>query len=276
MALRSLTTDGTEAISHRTPSLTAPLLSIVVPTKNEVGNVADLIARLEAVVPTVAMEIIFVDDSTDATPEFIEAVARHSTREIVLLPQRRERGCSGLGAAVVQGLRAARAPWVCVMDADLQHPPDLIASLLEQAESSDLDLVVASRYCEDGSTGFGWARAMASRCTTDAARLLFPRRLRNVTDPMSGFFLVRRDAIDVDALHPRGFKILLELLIRTPALRCGEVSFAFGERRSRSQQGDDPRGAALPDAARPAAPRPLRARRRLGPGRQHRPARGAD
>jgi glycosyltransferase involved in cell wall biosynthesis len=230
VALRSLTTDGTEAIAHRTPSSTRPLLSIVVPTKNEAGNVADLIARLEAAVPDVATEIIFVDDSTDATPELIDRIARRCTRKIVRLRQRRERGCSGLGAAVVQGLRAAMAPWVCVMDADLQHPPELIASLLERAEASQLDIVVASRYCEHGSAGLGRVRAMVSRGTTDVARLLFPRRLRNVTDPMSGFFLVRRDAIDVDALHPRGFKILLELLIRTPSLRCGEVSYAFGER----------------------------------------------
>ena len=217
-----------------------------------------------------------MDASTDGTPETIEEIARQCTREVVLLRQTRERGRSGLGAAVVQGLRAARAPWVCVMDADLQHPPELIASLLEQAESSDLDLVVASRYCEDGSTGFGWARAMASRSTTGAARLLFPRRLRNVTDPMSGFFLVRRDAIDVDALRPRGFKILLELLIRTPGapVRRGVVRVRRTSRRS--QQGDDPRGAALPVAARAPAVRPLRNRRRLGSRRQHPPAGGAD
>ncbi len=229
----SLTSSSTKLSSPGTPlSPVRPLLSIVVPTKNEAGNVADLVARLEPVVPTVAMEIIFVDASTDATPRFIEGIAGRCSREVVLLRQTRERGRSGLGAAVVQGLRAARAPWVCVMDADLQHPPELIASLLERAESSDLDLVVASRYCENGPTGFGWARAIASRCTTDIARLLFPRRLRNVTDPMSGFFLVRRDAIDVDALRPRGFKILLELLIRTPSLRCAEVWFAFGERHA--------------------------------------------
>ena len=74
-----------------------------------------------------------MDASTDATPEFIEEIAGRCTREVVLLRQTRERGRSGLGAAVVQGLRAARAPWVCVMDADLQHPPELIASLLERA-----------------------------------------------------------------------------------------------------------------------------------------------
>ena len=210
-----------------------PLLSIVVPTKNECDNVCALVERLEEVLPTVAMEIIFVDASTDATPDLIEALAPRCSHDVVLVRQRPDRRRSGLGGAVVQGLRAARAPWVCVMDADLQHPPELIAELLEEAESGDLDLVVASRYCDRGSAdGLGWTRAMASRSTTGVARLLFPRRLRDVTDPMSGFFLLRRDAIKVDALRPRGFKILLELLIRHPALRAAEVSFTFGERHA--------------------------------------------
>jgi dolichol-phosphate mannosyltransferase len=204
-----------------------------VPTKNEGGNVLPLVQGLEAALPTVPLEIIFVDDSSDGTAELVEELAAGSERRIVLLRQVRDRRMAGLGGAVVQGLRAARAPWVCVMDADLQHPPELVAALLEQAESRDLDVVVASRYCDQGDAGsFGWARAMASRSTTTAARMLFPRRLRDVTDPMSGFFLVRRDALELDRLRPRGFKILLEVLVRHPALRAAEVSFAFGERRA--------------------------------------------
>ncbi len=203
------------------------------PTKNERENVAALLQRLEVVLPTLAMEVIFVDASTDGTPQAIEALGRESSREVILLSQGPERRRGGLGAAVIQGLRAARAPWACVMDADLQHPPELIAELVEQAEASELDLVVASRYCEHHQTnGFGWARAMASRSTTTAARMLFPRRLREVSDPMSGFFLVRRDAVALDALRPRGFKILLELLVRNPELRATEVSFTFGVRRA--------------------------------------------
>jgi glycosyltransferase involved in cell wall biosynthesis len=207
-----------------------PLLSVLVPTKNERGNVARLVERLDAVLPTVPIEIVFIDSSSDGTDRAIERAARCSAREVVLLRQSSGRG---LGGAVLQGLRAARAPWVCVMDADLQHPPELIASLLEQAESSELDLVVASRYCEGRErSGFGWARAMASRASTSAARLLFPQRLRDVTDPMSGFFLVRREALELDKLRPRGFKILLEILVRHPGLRVGEVWFAFGERHA--------------------------------------------
>ena len=212
---------------------TVPLLSIVVPTKNERDNVAALVERLEAALPTVAIEIIFVDDSDDGTRELVDALAEDGHHELVLVPQAPQRRICGLGAAVLQGMREARGPWVCVMDADLQHPPELIAALLEQGESRDLDIVVASRYCDDGDAGsFGWMRAMASRSTTTAAHMAFPRRLRGVSDPMSGFFLVRREALDLDSLRPRGFKILLEILVRHPSLRAAEVSFKFGERRA--------------------------------------------
>jgi dolichol-phosphate mannosyltransferase len=219
--------------AHADVAAELPLVSVVVPTKNERDNVVRLVKRLEAVLPTVAMEIIFVDASTDGTAEAIEEMAKRSERDVVLLRQAPSRRRSGLGGAVVQGLCAARAPWACVMDADLQHPPELIADLLERAESGDLDLVVASRYCEEGSAGdFRRARALASRSTTTTARLLFPRRLRDVTDPMSGFFLVRREAVALASLRPRGFKILLEILIRNPALRVAEVAFTFGERHA--------------------------------------------
>ena len=239
-ALQSNTTTSVRGPLRESPGVSSgrvlreePLLSIVVPTKNERGNILRLIERLEAVLPTVAMEIIFVDASSDGTAEAVEEAAGHSKREIVALRQASNRRIGGLGGAVVQGVRAARAPWVCVMDADLQHPPELITALLEQAEARDLDLVVASRYCEPGErSGFGWARAMASHSSTTVARLLFPQRLREVTDPMSGFFLVRRDAIAVDDLRPRGFKILLEILVRHPGLRVAEVWFSFGQRHA--------------------------------------------
>src|SRR4051812_4580750 len=181
---------------------TRPLLSVVVPTKDECGNVATLLERLEAALPTVAMEVIFVDASSDGTAELIESMGRRSDRDVLVLRQARDSRRSGLGGAVLQGLAAARGSWVCVMDADLQHPPELISELLEQGESGALDLVIASRYRDTGDAGsLGWARAMASRSTTNAARLLFPRRLRDVTDPMSGFFLVRRDAVELDRLR---------------------------------------------------------------------------
>ena len=208
-------------------------MSVIVATRNESGNIERLVRLLDEVIPTVPMEIVFVDDSDDDTVEVIDSMRGESHRSIEVIHRDRGDRGGGLGGAVLEGLKHARAPWVCVMDADLQHPPELIAELLEQADSEHLDLVVASRYCDDGdSRSLGWARAMASRSTTTAARLLFPRRLHNVTDPMSGFFLVRRDAIALDRLRPRGFKILLEILVRNPALRVAEVAFKFGERQA--------------------------------------------
>jgi dolichol-phosphate mannosyltransferase len=96
----------------------------------------------------------------------------------------------GLAGDVVDGLRAARAPWACVVDADLQQPPEVIPMLLARAERDGADLVVASRHCEHGrAEGLGPIRSLISAASSSAARMLFPWRLRGVTDPMSGFFL---------------------------------------------------------------------------------------
>lgn len=120
------------------------------------------------------------------------------------------------------------------MDGDLQHPPERVADLLAAAEVGGTDLVVASRYCGNGSAKglSSQVRSVGSSGATGLARLLFPRALAPVTDPMSGFFAVRTSAIDPAALRPRGFKILLEMLIRTPRLRVTEIPFKFAERHA--------------------------------------------
>ena len=208
-----------------------PIMSVVIPTKNEAGNIGVLLGRLACVAPDLPMEIVFVDDSSDETPRMVEEAARHCARDILLIHRAPDERTGGLGGAVTAGLRAARGEWVCVMDGDLQHPPELIPRLLSEATLATADVVVASRYCENGdATSFDPLRAVMSRGSTLAAHWLFPRRLRHVTDPMSGFFLVRRAAIDIECLRPRGFKILLEILCRTPALRVTSVPFEFGER----------------------------------------------
>ena len=210
-----------------------PAVSVVVPTRNEADNVAELVRRLERAAPNLPMEIIFVDDSTDRTPEAIQDLQGRYRPEIILVHRSPEQRGDGLGGAVVRGLQIARAPWVCVMDADLQHPPELLPQMLETTEEDSVDLVVASRYCGGGEAKtFGRIRASVSQGSTQIARMLFPNRLRNVTDPMSGFFLVRRDAINLDALQPNGFKILLEIIGRSPGLRTTEVPFQFGTRHA--------------------------------------------
>jgi len=208
----------------------APYVSVVLPTREESGNVEAVAARLDRVLPGVPLEVIFVDDSDDDTPAAIRRI--RSDRPVRLLHRPPEKRWGGLGGAVVEGIQAARGEWVCVMDADLQHPPETVEDLLAQAEATAAQVVVASRFCPGGSVGpFRRARKAMSRVSSRTALTLFPG-LRHVTDPMSGFFLVRRDALDLDRLQPRGFKILLEILVRTPDLRVSEVPFKFGRRQA--------------------------------------------
>ncbi|WP_336922076.1 GtrA family protein [Aquipuribacter sp. SD81] len=213
-------------------SAPAPDLTVLVPTYNEGGNVEALVRRLSAAVerPGTA-EVLFVDDSTDDTPDRVREVARqgHPLRVRLLHRPAGER-VGGLAGAVTAGLRDSRADFVVVMDGDLQHPPELVPTLRRAAE--DADLVVASRYTGDGDAGGlagSWRRSV-SGVSTLLARACFPTRVGRVcTDPMTGFFCLRRDAVDLDRLRPRGFKILLEVLARHD-LRVLELPFAFGTR----------------------------------------------
>jgi dolichol-phosphate mannosyltransferase len=119
------------------------------------------------------------------------------------------------------------------MDGDLQHPPELIPALLMAAAAQDADVVVASRYVRGGSSGGlnGGVRRLVSSASTILTRAMFPRRLRDCTDPMTGYFAIRTTAIDVGELRPRGFKILLEVLARN-SLRVAEEPFVFAERNA--------------------------------------------
>jgi dolichol-phosphate mannosyltransferase len=210
-----------------------PILSVVVPSRNEAESVDALIAELEPVIAVEPAELIFVDDSDDETPSRVLEHASRAGGSVRLVHREPHERGGGLGGAVVEGLSRARGAWVCVMDADLQHPPEVVPRLLRAAEADDRELVVATRFRDGGShLGLGALRTLVSRGSALAARLLFPRRLRGVSDPMSGFFLVRRAAVDLAELKPNGFKILLELLVRTPFESVGEVPYAFAERRA--------------------------------------------
>lgn len=206
-------------------------LSIIVPTYNEAPNVAELVRRITAAVSEVDAEIVFVDDSSDDTADVIEVVAAEANLPVRVI--RRARAVGGLGGAVVEGLRAAASDTCLVMDADLQHPPEKIPELLARFRQGDVDVVVASRYA-GGGTAHGLAdrtRVMVSKASTAVTKAMFPVRLREVTDPMTGFFVVSRDTLDLDTLRPRGFKILLEILVRRP-FRVAEVPFDFADRHA--------------------------------------------
>jgi dolichol-phosphate mannosyltransferase len=210
-----------------------PELSVVVPTRNEHDNISPLLKRLENVCPELRLELLFVDDSADDTAQAIREHAACSSRPIRLIHRPAHQRAGGLGGAVHAGLGDAHSELVCVMDADLQHPPEIIAALVSEARRSRADVVVASRYCRRGDVGeFGRLRRAISYSSTLFVRALFPGRLRGVSDPLSGFFLVRRDAIDLRTMRPRGFKILLEILLSGPRPATSEVAFRFGERHT--------------------------------------------
>ncbi|MEU1971932.1 glycosyltransferase [Microbacterium sp. NPDC019599] len=206
-------------------------LSIIVPTYNEAPNVGELVRRIAAAAEGIEAEIVFVDDSTDTTPDEVRRIAASAPLPVRLIHRARRRG--GLGGAVLEGMDAAEADACLVMDGDLQHPPEEIPALWRRFRQGDVDLVVASRYAGGGTSG-GLAdstRVMVSKASTGLTRAMFPIRLKDVSDPMTGFFLVDRRAIDTATLQPRGFKILLEILARR-TLRVAEVPFDFATRHA--------------------------------------------
>jgi dolichol-phosphate mannosyltransferase len=219
----------------------APKLTVLVPTRNEAANIEELLRRISTAVADLPTGIVFIDDSDDDTPQVIRVVARRGgggACQVSLIHRQGDQRVGGLGGAVLDGLRTVSAPWACVLDADLQHPPEVIPMLLAKAEREGADLVVASRYREEGRPdGLGPVRTLISGACTTAAKLLFSAPLREVTDPMSGFFLVRPAALDLDGLQPRGFKILLELLVRSRGLRSTEIGFTFADRHAGESKG---------------------------------------
>ncbi|TQM09843.1 glycosyltransferase [Pseudonocardia kunmingensis] len=208
-------------------------LSVIVPTFNEAGNIAELLRQVADVLPPdLPIEVVFVDDSTDDTAEVIAAAADDCPFRVVLM--KRPRPIGGLGGAVVEGLRVARAPWAVVMDADLQHPPSLIPTLLGVAETSEVDLVVATRYGEGGSrTGLGSAyRRIVSSASTALSIAALGEPAAQLSDPMSGYFAVRKAALRLDGARPIGYKVLLELVLRSRLTRVAHVPFTFRARHA--------------------------------------------
>ncbi|MCA1683048.1 MAG: glycosyltransferase [Actinobacteria bacterium] len=220
----------------------APLVSVVVPTRNEAANVGPLWDRMASALRDTAHEVCFVDDSDDTTPDLLAALqATHPDRVRCLIRAGAERD-GGLSTAVVRGLRMARGRYVCVMDSDLQHPPETMRAMLAAAQDG-ADLVVASRYLEGASRRglAGGGRRAVSSLARVVARLLFSEARRS-TDPLSGFFLCRRELIDGIEFRPVGFKILLELLVCVPDLQVRDVPLTFesrsaGESKASMRQG---------------------------------------
>ena len=215
----------------------APQLAVIVPSYNERDNVGLLYDKVTAAVRGIPFEFIVVDDnSPDGTSEVVREMARRHQNVLGI----RRLGRRGLSSAVVEGILASAAPYFAVIDADLQHDEAILPQMLEKAIAGD-HIVLGTRYGGEGSVGEGLskAREAGSRFATRLSGLVTGKSL---SDPMSGFFLMRRDVFDevAPALSDDGFKILLDIIVsagrsrarRGKELRIGEVPYTFRPRHA--------------------------------------------
>jgi dolichol-phosphate mannosyltransferase len=208
----------------------APLLSLVVPTRNETATlpafVEETSAVLDRVLPGQYELIVVDDDSPDATwRTALDLAARFPAVRVL-----RRTGERGLASAVVRGWQLGRASVLGAIDADLQHPPEVCARLWEEI-ARGAELAVASRHVPGGGVS-DWSlrRRVLSRAAQVFGLVLLPGVLARVSDPLSGFFFVRRAAIEGVPLRPEGYKILVEVLGRGRARWIAEVPYVFRER----------------------------------------------
>lgn len=212
------------------PASPGPELAIIVPTFNEHDNVAELLRRLRVCLPQGSWEVIFVDDDS---PDGTAARVREHAAEDGRVRCIQRIGRRGLASACVEGMLSSSAAFLAVIDADLQHDERLLPRMLEALRAEDIDIVVGSRYASGGDLG-DWdaRRARLSRLATRISRTLVPAQL---TDPMSGFFMIRREAFMQSQRHLSsiGFKILADLFASSPReLRFRELSYTFGTRQA--------------------------------------------
>jgi len=220
-----------EITSAPRPAARVPAkLAVVVPTLHEVATIETILSRARATLDPLGIpyELIVVDDdSQDGTSEVVQRISDSDPRVRLLV----RKNARGLGGAVVHGWEGSDAKVVGVMDADLQHPPEILPQLWKAMESG-ADLALASRYAQNGSLRH-W-NPIRRGLSHLAIWLTVPlqRRAIRVQDPMSGFFLVRRACLRDVQLKTQGFKILLEILVRGDIHSVTEVPFSFGLREA--------------------------------------------
>lgn len=200
-------------------------ISAIIPTYNEKDNIAALLEKLDSVLSGYNYEVNFVDDnSSDGTAELAKVLSAKYPVNVIVRKDKR-----GLASAVVDGFNSSRGEILLVMDADLQHPPEVIPSMLHEIESG-ADIAVASRYVKGGACqSWGLTRRVLSRGATFLARLLLPST-RCVNDPMSGFFMLNRYVVADAELKPTGYKILTEILAMGQFQKVVEVPYTFKNR----------------------------------------------
>lgn len=221
-------------IFSRTPETKLVNLSIILPTYNEADNIISLIESIRNNLPKMAVsEIIVVDDSSpDNTGKLVEEYAgtlRIDSSFFVRVIHRKAK--TGLSSAIVSGLHSARGETIIVMDSDLSHPPDVIPKMIQELQDSQCDIVIASRYVSGGAIiGWPFKRRVISKGATKIAQ--YGLSMRAVDDPMSGFFALKRRIIEGIEFDAIGYKILLEILVKSRRPNIKEVPYTFTNRRS--------------------------------------------
>jgi len=206
-------------------------LSLVLPTFKEsknIGSALDIVTSVLRGVDNLRFELIVVDDnSPDGTAQLALDKSR-SLPEVRVMCRTAE---SGLATAVIRGWQAARGQILAVMDADLQHPPEVLTRLVA-AMRGGADLATASRHVEDGGVGtWNLFRRIISRTAQFIGLIILPEVVGRISDPMSGYFMIERKAIAGKTLNPTGYKILIEVLARGKIGRISEVGYVFQERQ---------------------------------------------
>ena len=197
-------------------------VSIIIPTYNERDNIEALVQRLGQALSGYSYETVFVDDnSADGTAEMVESLKGEYPVRVIVRKNKK-----GLASAVVDGISHTSGNIIAVMDADLQHPPEVVLDLLKEIENG-ADISVASRYVKGGGCqGWSFTRRLISRGAIFLAHLLLPAT-RQVSDPVSGFFMFNRGVVTGARLNPSGFKILMEVLMVGNFKSVSEVPFTF-------------------------------------------------
>lgn len=212
------------------PTQLTPMITLVIPTFNEADNIAPLLDSLAHVLSDQTWEVIFVDDdSTDGTREHIQQWSNLDARVRLI----HRIGRKGLSSACLEGILASQSPFIGIMDADLQHDETLLPKMIMALEHEDIDLVVGSRYVEGGGVGaWNQRRLRISRWATRLSQWLAKVQ---INDPMSGFFMFRREAL-MPAIRNStglGFKLLLDLLLSSPRpLKVRELPYHFRSRQA--------------------------------------------
>ena len=205
------------------------LLTIIVPTFNEVENISNFISTIKEILEKTNFQILFVDDnSTDGTTEEIQKFSNLMPNVNLIL----RIGRRGLSGACIEGIQNSESKYVAIMDCDLQHDEKLLIEMLNELKNNNLDLVIGSRYVENGDSkkGFSYIRDLGSKYAIKMTQRLLQLK---INDPMSGFFMAKKESIDpiLNKLQPNGFKILTDILASSKSsLLVKELGYEFKKR----------------------------------------------